>query len=246
MGSLFKPNTGNPDMTLHHNLWAHNNNRNPAIGSYNPDQHVRADIRNNVVYNCPNTGYTSGEGDRTEVNYVGNYSIFGPDSNEDAIFEPRADNDVRIYQSGNMRDLDRDGRFDGRDDGWAMFEGDYDTRSSPFTFQPMTTESAEDALEHVLLYAGARPWNRDIVDERVVDDVRNQTGSLIDSVDETPGYGDLDRGATVVDTDRDGMPDAWERQYGTNPGSADNNGDLDDDGYTNLENYLHWAARLGQ
>jgi hypothetical protein len=25
--------------------------------------------------------------------------------------------------------------------------------------------------------------------------------------------------------------------------SADNNGDIDGDGYTNLENYLHWAAR---
>ena len=43
---------------------------------------------------------------------------------------------------------------------------------------------------------------------------------------------------------RDGMPDAWEQMAGTNPDGRDNNGDLDADGYTNLENYLHWAARL--
>jgi hypothetical protein len=40
-----------------------------------------------------------------------------------------------------------------------------------------------------------------------------------------------------------GMPDAFEVLYGTSSIEADNNGDLDGDGYTNLENYLHWAAR---
>ena len=42
------------------------------------------------------------------------------------------------------------------------------------------------------------------------------------------------------DTDRDGMPDAWEKVHGldsANPadGPADRNGD----GYTNLEDYLN-------
>ena len=36
------------------------------------------------------------------------------------------------------------------------------------------------------------------------------------------------------DTDRDGMPDAWEAAHGLNPAVADNNGDFDGDGYTNL------------
>jgi hypothetical protein len=36
------------------------------------------------------------------------------------------------------------------------------------------------------------------------------------------------------------MPDRWERQMNLNPDDAsDGNGDLDADGYTNIEEYLH-------
>ena len=42
------------------------------------------------------------------------------------------------------------------------------------------------------------------------------------------------------DTDRDGMPDAWETANGLNPSNAaDRNADADGDGYTNLEEYLN-------
>ena len=44
------------------------------------------------------------------------------------------------------------------------------------------------------------------------------------------------------DTDGDGMPDAWEISVGLNPAVADNNGDYDNDGYTNLEEYLNELA----
>ena len=38
------------------------------------------------------------------------------------------------------------------------------------------------------------------------------------------------------------MPDTWETQHGLNPSVADNNGDFDSDGYTNLEEYLNEIA----
>lgn len=42
-----------------------------------------------------------------------------------------------------------------------------------------------------------------------------------------------------LDTDGDGMPDAWERRYGLNPfDPSDAAQDLDGDGFTNLEEYL--------
>jgi hypothetical protein len=42
----------------------------------------------------------------------------------------------------------------------------------------------------------------------------------------------------IADTDLDGMPDAWETQYGLNPANAsDAATDLDSDGYTNLQEY---------
>jgi hypothetical protein len=44
------------------------------------------------------------------------------------------------------------------------------------------------------------------------------------------------------DTDGDGMPDWWETAYGTDPHTPDNNGDLDGNHYTNLEEYLNWMA----
>jgi hypothetical protein len=44
------------------------------------------------------------------------------------------------------------------------------------------------------------------------------------------------------DTDGDGMPDAWEIERGLDPYTANNNGDFDRDGYTDLEEYLNEIA----
>ena len=44
------------------------------------------------------------------------------------------------------------------------------------------------------------------------------------------------------DTDGDGLPDAWEIEHGLNPNVANSNGDFDNDGYTDLEEYLNELA----
>lgn len=52
-----------------------------------------------------------------------------------------------------------------------------------------------------------------------------------------PEYGDYQ---PYVDTDLDGMPDAWEKANGLNPNDAsDANGDCTGDGYTNIEKYIN-------
>jgi|GEM_PF-1883785 len=243
MGSLFKPSSGDGDISIHHNLYAHNGNRNPAVGSYNSDQSFRADIRNNVIYNCPSMGYTSGTSKTVQVNYVGNYGIFGPSSKSSELFKGNASNNAKLYRKDNRLDKDKDGKMDGKDHGSSMWGGEFSTTSNPFTFKPVTTHAATAVPPLVLAWSGARPWSRDKPDERVVDDVVDNKGSLVDSPDEAGGYGALDKGTPIQDMDADGMPDAFEIAYGTNPNKADNNGDIDNDGYTNLENYLHWAAR---
>ena len=49
-----------------------------------------------------------------------------------------------------------------------------------------------------------------------------------------------DAHGTALDTDRDGMPDAWESQHALNPADpADGPTDRDNDGYTNLEEFLN-------
>jgi len=44
------------------------------------------------------------------------------------------------------------------------------------------------------------------------------------------------------DTDGDGMPDYWEIEHGLDPNVANPNGDFDNDGYTDLEEYLNEIA----
>ena len=243
MGGLYKPSDGDGDISIHHNLFAHNGNRNPAVGSYDDDQKFRADIRNNVIYNCPSMGYTSGASKQVSVNYVGNYGIFGPSSKSDDLFKGNADNNLKIYRSDNRLDKDKDGKFDGVDHGGSMWGGDFDTAGSPFTFKPVTTHASADVPPLVLAWSGARPWSRDEPDARVIADVYDNKGGLVNSPGDAGGYGDLNLGTPIVDTDGDGMPDLFELAYGTDPTKADHNGDIDGDGYTNLENYLHWAAR---
>ncbi len=239
MGSLFKSRSGDSSISIHHNLFANNNNRNPAIGNYARSQSFDADIRNNVLFNNTNSGYTSGESGRVRVNYVGNVHQFGPISRDRHAFEANSASQVQAWQSENLRDLRSDGSFQGSDDGWQILAGDYDRESGPFAFPAVTTHRAADAYGLVLNEAGARPWSRDSVDVRIVDGVRRGQGRLINSQNDVGAWGTLAAGQVPVDGDRDGMPDAWEREAGTNPNRADHNGDVDGDGYTNLEGYLH-------
>jgi hypothetical protein len=62
---------------------------------------------------------------------------------------------------------------------------------------------------------------------------------IITDVEQVGGYPAY-RGEPYVDADSDGMPDAWELKYGLNPKkAADSSGDLNGDGYTNIEDFLN-------
>ena len=59
-----------------------------------------------------------------------------------------------------------------------------------------------------------------------------------------PQYGDW---KPYKDTDHDGMPDEWEQRNGLNPNDpADANGDLNGDGYTNIEKYINAIPTQGR
>lgn len=113
---------------------------------------------------------------------------------------------------------------------------------------PITTTSAETALTQVLADSGANrrmeasggfTWNRDANDRRVLDDIANGTGQIIDSFAEFPGRPALAGGAAPSDVDLDGMPDLWETGQCLDPQAADDRLDPDGDVYTNLEEYLN-------
>ncbi|MEX2168317.1 MAG: PEP-CTERM sorting domain-containing protein [Pirellulales bacterium] len=249
MGSLIKPGDGNGIISMHHNLWSNNGNRNPAIGNYSDDHTMRVDIRNNVLYNNRSNGYATGESERIELNYVGNYVIAGPNTsagNRTVGFRAEAPNNLRIYSLINRVDGNRNGLLDGVLAPASLIQGTFTTSGSPFSLAPITTDSAIDAYWKVANSAGAFYWNRDDVDARLVSELLTQRGQIINSQNDIGGYPLL---STVMrpnnwDTDGDGMPDAWERKVdGLNPLLADNNGDLNSNGYTNLEEYLHFRAQ---
>ena len=88
--------------------------------------------------------------------------------------------------------------------------------------------------------AGAILPSRDAVDERVINDVVNRTGRIIDDPSEVGGWPKLASGTPLEDSDHDGAPDVWEVLYGLNPHDpADGPLDADSDGYTNVEEFLN-------
>lgn len=50
----------------------------------------------------------------------------------------------------------------------------------PFSAKPITTRSAVDAYTLVLKTEGANLPKRDTLDERIINDVKNRTGRMID------------------------------------------------------------------
>jgi pectate lyase len=254
-GSLIRPDVDSK-VSYHHNLYANNESRNPRPGTYN-SKTLEFDFRNNVVYNWGDrAGYSGGSSEGNpeyvNMNFVGNYAIAGPSTTNNATSAFLTDNNAAMtaYQSGNLIDSDFDATRDGVDTGWGMFEvegGSLTQRATPHPLapNPVTTHAAEAAYQNVLDYAGSFWWNRDSHDTRVVNQVRTQTGALINHQDDVGGFMPPVAAARDAnwDTDHDGMPDHWETRHGLNPSlSSDRNHDFDTDGYTNLEEYLNEAG----
>ena len=123
-------------------------------------------------------------------------------------------------------------------------------------------QSATDAYETVLAYAGAWTcgWKdneyiipeRDKIDRRIVSETANGTYStnaskgggygLIDSQEDTIEKWDeyITETSSLVDTDKDGIPDGWEIAKGLNPNDASDGAKYNlSAAYTNLEVYLN-------
>ena len=228
-------------VSVHHNLLAHNDFRNPLVSDGGTH-----DVVNNVIYNWGVLPAEIADRDGNSfLNFIGNYFLPGP-STQAGPYEILFDGgNPRIFVAGNRGPH----RPDDEADEWALVGCGYGEEGvAPTTFRsatkyethPITTVSADEAFDQVLDRAGATLPERDAIDRRVVAEVRNRSGSIIDSPEDVGGHPRLDRGDPPLDSDHDGMPDAWEAEHGLDPNDAsDGSGDLDGDGYTNVEEYLH-------
>ncbi len=141
-----------------------------------------------------------------------------------------------------------------------------DVRSdTPFFESFVNTQTAEEAYKSVLAGVGAGGTSAtgwDYIDSRYIKEVTNGTytykGSkqglkgIIDSESDAGGYPNSSNFAhstdgvcnAANDTDRDGMPDAWEQAHGLDANDASDGAmiNLSDEGYTNVEMFLNELA----
>jgi hypothetical protein len=238
-GQQFGAHTEQTDglFTWYGNLWANAHGRMPLAK-------CNTQFVNNVVYNYQ---YAYCAGDTSGVfwhDLINNYFIAGPSSNSVGNYFYQLNAGQTFYVSGNLADTNKDGTLNGTDTGSpggttkASKANSTDTASLP-------TKSAADTYTTVLANAGCS-LHRDQVDALVVADVKSlgKSGQLWKDQTATglgnSGYGTLAGGTAPVDTDQDGMPDAWETKYGLNPNDpADATGDFDKTGYTNIEKYIN-------
>lgn len=248
---------GGPGGSFHHNILAHHTSRNPRA-SGNKDSGL-LDYRNNVVYNW---GFNSAYGGELwPRNWINNYYKPGPATREDVRRRLFLQKDPRgkMYLAGNYVDgypevtADNWGRgIDYAPDGEAS-EATLRV-NTPYPVAPVRTQSAQEAYALVLEHAGAS-LVRDAVDARIVHEIRTGTAcygetyggggkGIIDSQRAVGGWPELRSAPAPVDTDHDGMPDAWERAHGLDASNPeDGKRDRDGDDTTNLEEYLNSLVR---
>lgn len=190
-GSLIHDNITN--ILIVGNLYAHNFERNPLFKGG-----VRGVVVNNLIYNPGQRAIhynLMGEewGDEPwqlgQLVAVGNVLRGGMDTAEHLAFlEIGGDGDLEFYGRDNIA-VDRYGRP------LPMF-GRYTTTSAriiqknrpmlwPEGLKPL---AAVDVQRSVLRGAGARPWDRDADDVRLVADVAEGRGRIIDSEADIHGY----------------------------------------------------------
>lgn len=232
-GVIFGPVNGN--ITFANNLISGAKSRNPLSNS------TSTTIVNNVIYNWTNNGIElQSHGAKTNNSIVGNVLIRGPQTGSSAPILIRADSTKP--PAGSKMFVTDNAAEGATSDPWAIVDTVFGTMSltgykaaTPVVWPAgFTTKPTSDGvvLNHVLKYSGARPADRDSVDTRVVQNVRNRTGGTINCV--------APNGTARCNANAGGWPTMAEnRRALTLP--ADPNA-VTASGYTNLELWLHDMA----
>jgi pectate lyase len=241
---LLLGSAGAKNISVHHNLFAHNRRRNPLVKT----AAGITDIVNNVIYN-PGFGENSfaptevlGDYGNVQANYVSNYFKPGVNTGKADWFIDTKDEPVAVYVEGNQVPQ---GLVHPNSQQWVV-------RHRPPT-PAITTTSAQTAYQQVLAQAGASCGlnpdgtfgiKRDTIDQRIVAEVEQGTGHIINDPAEVGGWAIMAAGKVLPDSDRDGIPDAVETQSGLDQhNSSDGSTDADGNGYTNLEDFLNRSCQ---
>ena len=237
MGMLIGSKATN--ISVHHNLFAHNSDRNPLVNGVS-----KVDIRNNVIFDPGRAAIDLTGRKGQQINLVNNYLIRGPVTKLKANIHLRdtADQIPKLYVTGNVG---IDGRTAGHDN-WLMIRNVAGQvpdrvmqREDPFPHARVTTQPASVAYERVLEEAGATLPRRDAVDRKIIRDIEQGGGGTVDRKSNPLGWPPFRQQEGALDTDQDGMPDFWEQLYGLPADDPNDRQDPDRDGYTNIEEYIN-------
>lgn len=205
------------------NLLIHNHERNPLSRAR------ELVFANNIVYNYVNKAVElqNSNGIESKNTIVGNVFIRGRStkSGTKPIFL-RGGNAGTLLPESEVFVRDNKAEGYGGDD-WDIVSNVFDVGKRvevpPAWAAGLEARSVsgDEEIRFLMANGGARPLDRDEVDRRVVDDIREGTGKMINSPREVGGFPDLARNVREL-----AIP-------------ADPHGDDDGDGYTNLEEWLH-------
>jgi pectate lyase len=255
---------GGRHSSFHHNLFAHCGNRTPRFDGIRNAPEENCDYRNNVIYNWGANNVYAGEGGN--YNIVNNYYKYGPSTAANAktrIVNPYKKPPTipfgKFYVDGNYVK----GSVEVTANNWLGVTMNNGTEADaaaaklndPFIGLDIKTSSAPVAYKEVLKNAGAIFPNRDTLDERIINDVKNGTGRFIDvqggfthgsayelTINAWPTLKSL---PAPVDTDKDGMPDDWEKQHALDINNAtDASSYTLSKQYTNIELYLNSVVKF--
>ncbi len=190
-GSLIHDNVSN--ILIYGNLYAHNFERSPLFKGgvngavmnnfiYNPGQRA-------VHYNLQGLEWGDVPAQPGKMSLVGNVMRAGPSTVPGLpLFMLAGEGDIELYMDDNIA-VDRwghDGPVMGRY-GIGRSKVELETEM-PVTPPGVTPFAAIDVERYVLKNAGARPWDRDYNDVRVLADTAEGRGEIIDSQDQVGGY----------------------------------------------------------
>lgn len=205
-GTLLMDNSS--EVLVYGNLYANNVERNPQIkgGTF-------AAVINNFIYNPQSTAIHYHMTDiwrgreiviaKNEI--VGNVLRHGPNTPPAlALFRFGGLGDLELHAADNLA-FDRAGA-----PAKVIFEdtrygGRLRRRDQPIYWPPgVTALPASQVQEYVCRQAGARPWERDAIDARIVREAGDGTGRVIDSERDVGGY------PVVGETREPFNPAAWD------------------------------------
>lgn len=242
-GGLIQTDSG---VSIFRNLYIDNQTRNPKVKGKN-------EFVNNIVYNWGGGGgYILGDsGGESFANIFNNYFIKGPYTTI-APFT-RGNANFKAYVAENYYDTSLDGNLNG----YALIKPDYgvgedsiDMQALPFAYplQPGSASvlPAANVMSGIISMVGGSYPRRDPVDTLMIGElsslglIGNPINTFTDETTLLPGATGLVFNAPApTDTDRDGIPDAWETANGLNAADSTDGNTITLSGYTNLEVYIN-------